>query len=105
MSTETQQEVSSHRIPRDTLARRVWMARDEAGLSQRAAAERCGLTFGEWQGIEAGRQSRGLDRKIALIAAGLGYDRDWLMWGGPLDPSQPRTSDGGESVNRRYLAA
>jgi transcriptional regulator with XRE-family HTH domain len=83
MSTTTEQEVGP-RVPRDTLALRVKIARVERGLSQRAAANRCGLTFGEWQSIENGAEARGLDRKIDKIAAGLNYDRDWLMWGGPL---------------------
>lgn len=70
--------------PRDTLSMRVRIARIERELSQRAAALTCGLTFGEWQGIEDGRKVGGLDVKVRKIAAGLGYDRDWLMWGGPL---------------------
>lgn len=73
-------------IPQDTLPMRVYIARKERKLSQRAAAEACGLTFGEWQSIEDGRGVRQLDVKIAKIAQGLNYDRDWLMWGGPLSP-------------------
>lgn len=83
MSTTTEQP-PARRVPRDTLALRVRIAREERGLSQRAAAELCKLTFGEWQSIESGRAARGIDRKIARIAEGLDYDRDWLMWGGPL---------------------
>lgn len=78
-------------IPQDTLAIRVHIARTERKLSQRAAALKCGLTFGEWQGIEGGADARGLNSKIEKIARGLGYDRDWLMWGGPL----AREGDGG----------
>lgn len=97
MSTTTQQSVSRGRVPRDTLAMRVRMAREELGISQRAAALRCGLTFGEWQSIEAGREARGLDHKLPLIADGLGYDRYWLAFGGPLDPPERgshRATDG-----------
>jgi transcriptional regulator with XRE-family HTH domain len=87
------------RIPQDTLAVRVKIARDEAGLSQREAALKCGLTFGEWQGIENGAAARGLDKKIDKIARGLDYDRDWLMWGGPLATD----GDDGSRPIRRYV--
>jgi transcriptional regulator with XRE-family HTH domain len=82
-------------VPRDTLAMRVHIARTERKLSQRAAALKCGLTFGEWQGIEDGRDARGIHLKVEKIATGLGYSRDWLMWGGPLDGSE-------DPINRRY---
>lgn len=80
------------RIPVDTLARRVLIARLDAGYSQREAALRCGLTFGEWQSIENGAAARGLNVKVQKIAEGLGYDRDWLMWGGPLRPEGPEST-------------
>lgn len=83
MSTTAAEQVGPA-VPRDSLALRVYIARRERGLSQRAAAELCGLTFGEWQSLENGARARGLNEKIAAIANGLGYDRDWLMWGGPL---------------------
>ena len=67
--------------PTDTLASRLVLARRHLGLSQRTAAARCGLTFGEWQSLEDGRQARGLDHKVAAISHGLGVDRDWLLWG------------------------
>ncbi len=70
--------------PSDTLANRLLLVRTEYGLSQREAAERCGIPFGSWQGMEKGRQSRGLDVKVARISLALGVDRDWLMWGGAL---------------------
>lgn len=71
---------------------RVFLLRHEMNLTQRDAAEKAGLTFGEWQGLEDGRDSRRVDVKVAKIALAFGYDRDWLMWGGPLDPGQ---ADGG----------
>lgn len=84
--------------PRDTLAARLFLARREAGLSQREAAVRCGITYGEWQSMENGADARGLDRKLRAIADGLGVDRDWLVWGGPLaDPFAPRP--GGTEVS------
>jgi transcriptional regulator with XRE-family HTH domain len=71
-------------IPDDTLAARLVLVRRQLGLTQRAAAERCDLTFGEWQSMEDGRQARGLNSKISKISLSLGVSRDWLMWGGPL---------------------
>lgn len=82
--TVQQQENQAPRKARDTLANRLRLIRAELGLSQRAACERTGISYGEWQSMEKGAQSRGLDQKVTKIAEGLGYDRDWLMWGGAL---------------------
>lgn len=71
-------------VPEDTLANRLVLVRRSLGMTQRAAAEKCGLTFGEWQSLEEGRQARGLDVKVARISRALGVNRDWLIWGGPL---------------------
>jgi len=70
----------------DTLAARVVLLRHEMGWTQRIAAETTGVPLGVWQGMEAGRETRGIDRQIASIVEATGYDRDWLMWGGPLSP-------------------
>lgn len=83
----------------DTLAHRLLLIRVELGWSQRAAAEACGLTFGEWQSMEMGRRARGLDEKIRMIADVTGYDPVWIMWGGPLDQPQPTTL--GASADRK----
>lgn len=75
-------------IPEDTYARRLMLARDHAGhLSIREAAERCGLNYASWAGWERGAQSRTLIEDTALIAEGLGVDRDWLLRGGALSVS------------------
>lgn len=71
-------------VPEDSLANRLVLVRRHLGITQRVAAERSGLTFGEWQGLEDGRQVRGLDVKVTAISRTLGVDRDWLIWGGPL---------------------
>jgi hypothetical protein len=70
--------------PSDTLAARLLLLRRELRLSQREAAMKTGVSFGVWQGMEDGRATRGIDRAVASIAATLGVDRDWLMWGGAL---------------------
>lgn len=84
MSTHTTQATKRGWVPNDTLANRLVLVRRSLGLNQRQAADRCGLTFGAWQGMEDGRQVRSLDVKVAKISAALGVDRDWLLWGGPL---------------------
>lgn len=102
MSTETTHAWR----PTDTLAARLILMRRELGLSQREAAEKAGIPFGQWQGMEDGhRQPRGLDVKIQRIALAFNVDRNWLMWGGPLSsgaptpPSGPGTFAGSRLVN------
>jgi transcriptional regulator with XRE-family HTH domain len=89
--------------PTDTLGARLILLRRELGLSQRDAADRAGIPFGQWQGMEDdGRQPRGLDVKVARIAVAFGVDRDWLMWGGPLSGGSPNPTPGGSLSNPRY---
>ena len=78
--------------PADTLGARLELLRRELGWSQRKAAEVTGVPFGTWQGMEVGRKTMMLDQHVAKIVASTGYDRDWLMWGGPLDPMSPLLS-------------
>ncbi len=81
MSTMTEKRTRGRR-PADTLATRLILLRHDAGrMSQRAAAERSGVPFGTWQGMELGRDTRGLADHIDRIADAFGYDREWLMWG------------------------
>lgn len=79
--------------PHDTLSNRLVLLRHERDLSQKEASFRTGVSYGVWQGMEIGRDTRSVDKAVAKIAAALGVDRDWLMWGGPLagpgDPSSP----------------
>lgn len=71
-------------VPFDTFGNRLTLIRQHLGLSQVEAAERCGLDDGSWSNWERGAKPRGMDRVVQAIAAGLGVDRDWLMWGGEL---------------------
>lgn len=87
-------EFNSGWVPSDSLANRLVLVRLDRKLTQRGAAEQCGITFGEWQGMELGRATRRVDVKVRQIAMALGVDRDWLMWGGPLAPED----DGGPST-------
>ena len=76
--------------PRDTLATRFKLLREELGMSQRQFALAVGMPASQVQSIEDGHSPRGLDLKVKRIAAVLGVDREWLMWGGQLaDSSEP----------------
>ncbi len=79
-------------IPEDSYANRLMLARAFAGhLSQRAAAERCGLNYATWANWERGQRSRTMIDDAQAIAEGLRVDRDWLLHGGPLrKPERPR---------------
>ena len=68
-------------VPDNTLSHRLLLVRAQLGLSQREACLRSAIPFGEWQGMESGRQVRALDIKVAKIAEAFGVDRDWLLWG------------------------
>lgn len=76
-------------VPEDSLANRLLLVRRALGLSQRAAAEQAGITFGEWQSLEDGRAARDVGRKVAAISNTFRVDRDWLMWGGTLAEPTP----------------
>ncbi|WP_337360763.1 helix-turn-helix transcriptional regulator [Mycobacteroides abscessus] len=72
--------------PADRFGHRVKLVRAELGITQKEAAERCGVTPREWQNMEDGRTPRRMDLKVRQIAMAFGVDRDWLMWGGELAP-------------------
>jgi transcriptional regulator with XRE-family HTH domain len=71
-------------IPTDSLANRLVLVRRELGLSQREAAQRCGVGFGSWQSWENGSAPRNAIRDLVRVVQALNVDRDWLMFGGPL---------------------
>jgi transcriptional regulator with XRE-family HTH domain len=74
-------------IPADTFAARLTLARLHAGnLTLQEAAERCDLIGQSWSNWERGMVPRDKADVVEAISSGLGVDRDWLMWGGPLAP-------------------
>jgi transcriptional regulator with XRE-family HTH domain len=78
-------------IPADTFAARLLLARHHAGrLSQREAAEKCGLNYASWSNWEDGRRPRDLLEVVDQISAGLRINREWLLFGGPLLPARGR---------------
>jgi transcriptional regulator with XRE-family HTH domain len=103
MATDTSVDV---RIPHDTFEARLMLARLHAGrLSIREAAERCGFTNESWSGWERGRQPHNKMEVVEAISEGLGIDRDWLSWGGPLAQPErrgPRTVTRRRTVNKTY---
>lgn len=99
---DAQKSAVGGRVPRDTLAARLRLLRGEIGLSRRDAAMRSGVPLGTWQGMEEGRDSRKLPLQLTRIANTFGYDRDWLVWGGPLADGMGDGPDG-ETVIGQYL--
>ena len=86
------------RIPVDTVANRLLLARAMAGhLSIREAALKCNLGRGAWQNWERGVSAPPL-AAIERIADTLGVDRVWLTWGGPL--REQRGPEGGPGLHR-----
>jgi transcriptional regulator with XRE-family HTH domain len=73
-------------VPADTFSHRLMLARSHAGrLTIQDAATKCGFSHQTWSNWEHGKEPRGniLDL-VEAIAEGLGIDRDWLLYGGPL---------------------
>jgi transcriptional regulator with XRE-family HTH domain len=63
-------------------------------MTQEQAAAACGLNRATWRLWEAGGSPRNMADVVAKITRGLGVDRDWLLWGGPLasEDTDPGTS-------------
>lgn len=79
------------RVPADTLANRLMLARALAGhLSIREAADQCGLGRGAWTKWERGTRPSDVLVIVPLIAEKLDVDEQWLMWGGPLEGPRGR---------------
>jgi transcriptional regulator with XRE-family HTH domain len=85
-----QTTAASHgRIPADTFATRLMLARAQAGhISIREAADLCGIGRGAWTNWEKGAQPESYEDLTDLIAERLNCDRDWLRHGGALRPAE-----------------
>lgn len=69
------------------------LCRFHTGLTVKKAAARCGLNYGSWSKWENGASPRDLLTVVARISEGLGVDREWLLFGGPLaEPDDERAS-------------
>lgn len=104
MKTEVSRQTGGW-VPSDTFATRLLVARTQKGMTQQQAADACDINRATWALWEAGSSPRNMAVVVAKIATGLGVDRDWLLWGGPLrEPSGPGRGPGllshGESTDR-----
>lgn len=82
-------------MPSDTFATRLLIARSQRDMTQQQAADACGINRATWALWEGGSSPRNMADVVMKIAAGLGVDRDWLLWGGPLShPSGPDRGPG-----------
>jgi transcriptional regulator with XRE-family HTH domain len=93
----TTQQASAD-VPLDTWSIRLVIARTQRGFSQDEAADRCGVKRASWANWERGVVPRGQVDVTRKIAEGLGYDLQWLMWGGPL--RNVNDDDGGERARQ-----
>jgi transcriptional regulator with XRE-family HTH domain len=90
-TTEVAQRQPERVIPRDTFRARLMLTRLHAGdLTIREAAAKCGLNYGSWANWEKGIKPRDKLETAEAISDGLGVDRDWLLFGGPLAPEDRR---------------
>lgn len=90
-------------IPADTLAARLLLARHHAGrLSQREAADKCGLSYASWSNWEEGRLPRDVLDVVQRVADALDINRDWLLFGGPLLPARGKSTKRPPGATRRY---
>jgi transcriptional regulator with XRE-family HTH domain len=72
------------RVPADTFSHRLLLARAEMHLTIEQAAAKCGLLSQSWGQWERGSTPRDRVDVVEAVSEGLGIDRDWLLYGGPL---------------------
>lgn len=71
-------------VPADTFGARLLLIRKEKRMTVEAIARICGIAHPTWTTWENGARPRDMRDAVTKIAAAVGVDRDWLMWGGPL---------------------
>lgn len=72
------------RIPADTFANRLLLARRLAGMTIEQAAAAAGLNSSSWSNWENGMRPQGQVDIAGAIAEALDVDFNWLLLGGPL---------------------
>lgn len=90
------------RIPADTFANRLVLARKLAGLTIREAAEAAGLNYGSWSNWENGKRPQDLLDVVDRISATLDVDHEWLLFGGPLTPARGKPTKRSGATNTHY---
>lgn len=104
----------STRVPVDSFAHRLMLARAHAGhLSIRVAAELCGFGRGAWTNWEKGAEPTEKDYIVEVVSEKLNVDPVWLSEGGALAepetrsrrrrwstvrPTHDRASEGGQAT-------
>jgi transcriptional regulator with XRE-family HTH domain len=78
------------RIPSDTFANRLVLARKLAGLTIRDAAKAAGLNYGSWSNWENGMRPADILDVTERISDALDIDREWLLFGGALEGPRGR---------------
>lgn len=89
MTISDQPRTGTGAIPVDTFAARLVLVRMHCGyLTIKDAAARCGVNYGSWSNWERGIEPARMLEVVDKIAAGLGVDRNWLLFGGPLTKAE-----------------
>ncbi len=78
------------RVPADTFANRLMLARKLAGMTIRDAAAASGLNYGSWSNWENGKRPIDILQVVDAISGALDVDHEWLLFGGPLEGSRGR---------------
>ena len=90
--TARKRQEPSRRRPADTFGGRLARVRqDSGGLTVAAAAGRVGIDDSSWRNWEAGRaKPRDLIAVCRRISEEFGYEYEWLVLGGALEPPSTR---------------
>lgn len=88
-------------VPEDDFATRLLLARKHSGLTVREAALRCGMHYATWSTWERGARPADMAAIVDQISQGLGVDRAWLAWGGPLSPESNELGQGVALTRKR----
>jgi transcriptional regulator with XRE-family HTH domain len=91
--TTATQTTPRRRIPADTFANRLLLARRLAGTSIEDAAGACRLNKSSWANWENGKRPQRLVEVCEVISEKLNVDFDWLLLGGPLEGSRGRPTN------------
>lgn len=93
------------RIPSDTFANRLVLARRLEGLTIREAAAKCDLHYATWSTWEGGRRPADILDVSSRIAEKLDIDKEWLLFGGPLLPARGRPTKRTTRITFQYSAS
>lgn len=81
MTTEAATIPEQPWIPKDSFGLRLVMVRRQLGLTVEQAAKATGMAHPTWSTWERGALPRDMVKAVSQIAAALGVNQEWLMWG------------------------